>query len=124
MRWLLLTDELNSISKPCIDQLEVAGQTVLVHAHQGQINVEKIKEQINKEKPDRILLIINAQTSSKLAQNLTHHLLVPFYVVQATTQSYTSLPLLILTVTSDEKNLAIIQNATDQLLTIYPHIFQ
>ena len=124
MRWLLFTDEQNSISKQCIDLLEVAGQTVLLHQHQGQTTIAQIKEKLVNEKPDRILLMIERQKSTKLAQDISHHLLIPIYVAQATTQSYTPIPILVITTTNEDKNLNIIQNATDQLITIYPHIFQ
>jgi hypothetical protein len=124
MRWLLVTHELNSISKQCTDLLQVAGQTVLFHQHQGQSSVEEIKEQIANEKPDRILVIIDEKKSSKLANNLSDHLLIPLYVAQATIHSYAPIPILILTITTDDKGLDIIQNATDQLINMYPHILK
>lgn len=124
MRWLLFTDEQNSISKQCIDLLEVAGQTVVLHQHHGRATIAEIKEKLINEKPDRIVLIIEGQNSTKLVQDISHHLLIPIYVAQATTQSYTPIPILVITTVTEDKNLNIIQNATDQLITVYPHIFQ
>jgi hypothetical protein len=124
MRWLLVIHELNSISKQCTELLQVAGQTVLFHQHQGQSSLEEIKEQINNEKPDRILIVIDENKSAKLVNHLSDHLLIPIYVAQATIHSYAPIPILILTSSTDDKNLNIIQNATDQLINIYPHILK
>ena len=124
MRWLLLTHELNSISKQCIDLLQVAGQTVLCNEHQGKSSVQEIKDRINNEKPDRILVIIDEKNSSKLVNDLTAHLLIPLFVAQATIHPYSPIPVLILTTTTDDKNLDLVQNATEQLINMYPHILK
>jgi len=124
MRWLLLSHELNSITKQCEDLLQVAGQTVLYNEHQGKSSIQEIKDKINNEKPDRIIVIIDEKNSSKLHQNLSDHLLIPLYVAQATTNSYTPIPVLILISTTDDQDLNIIQNATDQLINIYPHVLK
>jgi hypothetical protein len=122
MRWLLLTSEQNSISQQCGDLLELAGQTVLYNHHHGKSSVQEIKDKITNEKPDRIIIIINENTSSILVQAIGNHLLIPLYVVQATTNSYSPIPILLLTCTTDDNNLNLIQNATDQLINIYSNI--
>jgi hypothetical protein len=124
MRWLLLSHELNSISKQCVDSLQVAGQTVLLSQHQGQLSLQEIKEKINNEKPDRIIVIIDNKKSSKFVENMTDHLLIPIYVAQATINCYAPIPILILTSVTDDDDLNTIQNATDQLINIYPHIIK
>jgi hypothetical protein len=124
MRWLLVTHELNSISKQCIDLLQVAGQNVSFYQHQGQSSIEKIAEKINNEKPDRILIVINENKSAKLVNHLSDHLLIPVYFAQATIHSYSPIPILVLNSTTEDQNLNIIQNATDQLIDIYPHILK
>ncbi len=123
MRWLLLSHELNSISKQCINLLQVAGQTVLYNPHQGKLSLQEIKDKIINEKPDRIIVIIDTENSSKLFQNLSDHILIPLYVAQATTiNSYSHIPVLVLTNKTDDEDLNILQNATDQLINIYPNI--
>jgi hypothetical protein len=124
MRWLLLSHELNSISNQCIDLLQVAGQTVLFNSHQGQLSQQDLKDKINNDKPDRIIVIIDEKNSPKLVHNITDHLLIPLYVAQATIHSFSPIPVLILTSTTNDKDLNIIQNATDQLIHIYPHILK
>lgn len=124
MRWLLLCHEVNSIPKQCGDLLQVAGQTVLFSPHQGKLSIQEIKDKITNEKPDRIIVIIDEKNSSKLAQNLTGHLLIPLYVAQSTINSYSPTPILVLTSTTDNQDLNIIQNATDQLINIYPHVLK
>jgi len=125
MRWLLFNNEQNSISKQCVNLLQVAGQTVLYNPHQSKSSLQEIKDKINNEKPDRIIIIIDEKNSSKLFQNISDHLLIPLYVAQATMNLYTPpIPVLILTSTTDDRDLNIIQNATDQLINIYPHILK
>jgi len=122
MRWLLLSHELNSISKQCVNLLQVAGQTVLCHTHQGKLSLQNIKDKITNEKPDRIIVIIDEENSLKLYQNISDHILIPLYVAQATCNSYSPIPVLVLTSTTNDNELNILQNATDQLINIYPHI--
>ncbi|CAF1101936.1 unnamed protein product [Adineta steineri] len=122
MRWLLLLSELNPIAKQCGDLLEVAGQTVIYNYHQGKSSVQDIKDKFTNEKPDRIIVIINDTNSSILVNTISDHLLIPLYVAQATINSYSPIPVLVLTCTTNDNNLNIIQNATDQLLNIHPNI--
>ncbi|CAF3739178.1 unnamed protein product [Rotaria sp. Silwood1] len=122
MRWLLVSHDENSILKQCGDILEVAGQIVLYNCHHGKPSIQEIKEKINNDKPDRIIIIINEKNSSKLIDTINDHLLIPLYVAQATTTSYSPIPVLLLTCISNDNNLNIIQNATDQLINIYSHI--
>ena len=122
MRWLLLTDELNSISKKCIDFLQVAGQTVLIHSREGIRSKQEIKDFLTNEKPDRIIIFINENHTAKLPKNLHDYLLIPLFVAQLTTQSFSPIPILLLTSTTENKDLNILQNALDQLIQMYPHI--
>ncbi len=124
MRWLLLSHELNAIAKQCADLLQVVGQTVLYHSHQGHLTIHEIKENIIQDKPERIVVIVDGKKSSKLVNNMMNHLLIPLYVAQATKNSFLSIPILILTCVTDDEDLNIIQNATDQLIHIYPHILK
>ncbi|CAF4772129.1 unnamed protein product [Rotaria sp. Silwood1] len=104
------------------NNIEVAGQIVLYNYHHGKPSIQEIKEKINNDKPDRIIIIINEKNSSKLIDTINDHLLIPLYVAQATTTSYSPIPVLLLTCISNDNNLNIIQNATDQLINIYSHI--
>jgi ABC-type uncharacterized transport system substrate-binding protein len=122
MRWLLLNHELNSISQQCGDLLQAVGQIVVYNHHHGKSSAEEIKDQIKNEKPDRIIVIINKNRSQKLVKQISDHLLIPLYVAQATINAYSPIPVLILTCTTDDENLNVIHNATDQLVNIYPHI--
>ncbi|CAF3091423.1 unnamed protein product [Rotaria sp. Silwood2] len=122
MRWLLVSHDENSISKQCGDILEVAGQIVLYNYHHGKSSIQEIKDKINNDKPDRIIVIINEKNSSRLINTINDHLLIPLYVAQTTTNSYSPIPVLLLTCTTNDNSLIIIQNATDQLVNIYSHI--
>jgi Trk K+ transport system NAD-binding subunit len=125
MRWLLVNHELNSISKQCADLLQAAGQTVIYHHHNGKSTAPEIIDKIKNEKPDRIIVIIDEKrTSGILANKICDHLLIPLYVAQATTNVYSPIPVLILTSVIDDESLNTIQNATEQLINIYPHIVQ
>ena len=124
MRWLLFFSEANSIGKHCGDLLQVAGQTVLPeHLSPKGTSLQHVKEKITKEKPDRILVIIDDERStSQLVQTITEHLLLPVYVAQATNNSYSPIPVLVITTSSDNADLALVQNATDQLMLFYSHL--
>ncbi|CAF1049619.1 unnamed protein product [Rotaria sordida] len=122
MRWLLVSHDENSISKQCGDILELAGQIVLYNYHHGTSSIEEIKDIINNDKPDRIIVVINEKISSKLINTINDNLLLPLYVAQTTMNSYSPIPILLLTCTTNDNNLNIIQNATDQLVNIYPNI--
>ena len=123
MRWLLLSCEEDFIVKQCGDLLEVAGQTVICDHYHGKSSIQEIKEKIDNERPDRIIIIVNHNASSALCQLINHTLVIPLYVVQATANSYSPIPVLLLTCsTNDHDCLSIIQNATNQLINIYPNI--
>ena len=124
MRWLLFSSEVNSIGKHCGDLLQVAGQTVL-HEHSSPkkgTSLQQVKDKIINEKPDRIIVLVDEDRSTPLVQTLTEHLLLPLYVAQATSNSYSPIPVLVISSTSDEPNLAIVQNATDQLMLFFSHL--
>jgi hypothetical protein len=134
MHWLIFSYEQNTIIKQCDDLLQVSGQIVTHNHHHGNSSLQKIKEKISKHKPDRVIVITNEQdiqeNNSPLAKTLTDQLLIPLYICQATTSPYKSIPVLLLTFTS-EKNLSnsispinIVQNATNELINIYSHIIK
>jgi hypothetical protein len=127
MRWLIFSYEHNAIVKQCDDLLQVAGQIVLHDEHHGRRSSEEIKEQINEHKPDRVIVISNEkmmENNSSLDRILKDQLLIPFYVCQATMNSYSSIPVLLITFTNDITTINMIQNATNQLIEIYSHIFK
>jgi hypothetical protein len=133
MRWLLLSHELNAVAKQCGDLLQVVGQTVIHDHHHGTSSSQEIKDKINKQKPDRIIVIINEknlENNSPLVKTLSDYLLLPLYVGQATMNSYSHIPILILTCTTEDNisnplsSINIVQNATDELLNVYPHILK
>lgn len=124
MRWLLFCSEANSIGKHCGDLLQVAGQTVLAeHLSSKGTSLQCVKEKITNEKPDRILVIIDEErATSQLVQTITEHLLLPVYVAQATNIAYSPIPVLVITTSSGNADLALVQNATEQLMLFYSHL--
>ncbi|CAF4553978.1 unnamed protein product, partial [Rotaria socialis] len=66
MRWLLVSHDDNSISKQCGELLEVAGQIVICNYHHGKSSIQQIKDKINNQKPDRIIVFMNEKSSSVL----------------------------------------------------------
>jgi hypothetical protein len=133
MRWLLFSYEQDTLVKQCNDLLQVVGQTVIHEYHHGKSSVQEIKEKINQHKPDRIIVIANEEnlgTNRFLFKTLTDHLLIPVYVCQATMNAFSPIPVLLLTCTTENKTADllsptdIIQNATNQLINVYPHILR
>jgi len=127
MRWLIFTYEQNAIAKQCDDLLQVAGQIVVHDEHHGSRSSEEIKEKLNEHKPDRVIVISNEkilENSSSLDKTLTDQLLIPVYVCQATMNSYSSIPVLLLTFTNEISSINLIQDATNQLIGIYSHILK
>ncbi|CAM4832728.1 unnamed protein product [Rotaria magnacalcarata] len=122
MRWLLVSHDDNSISKQCGELLEVAGQIVIYNYHHGKSSIQQIKDKIDTQKPDRIIVIINDKSSSILFNTMHDHLLIPLYIAQATMNSYSSISVLLFTCATSDTNLSVIQNATDQLVDMYSHI--
>jgi hypothetical protein len=133
MRWLLFSYELNAIVKQCDDLLQAVGQAVLHSHHHGSTTLQEIKEQIAKHKPDRIIVVTNEVTFENdcpLFKTLNDHLMIPIYVSQATLNAYSSIRVLLLTFanandTSESISSSdIIQNANNELISIYPHVIK
>ncbi|CAF4594955.1 unnamed protein product, partial [Rotaria socialis] len=122
MRWLLVSHDDNFISKQCGELLEVAGQIVIYNYHHGKSSIQQIKDKINNQKPDRIIVFINEKSSSILFNTINDHLLIPLYIAQTTMNSYSSISVLLFTYATNDNNLSVIQNATDQLVNMYSHI--
>ncbi|CAF5004411.1 unnamed protein product, partial [Rotaria socialis] len=80
MRWLLVSHDDNFISKQCGELLEVAGQIVIYNYHHGKSSIQQIKDKINNQKPDRIIVFINEKSSSILFNTINDHLLIPLYI--------------------------------------------
>ena len=127
MRWLIFSSEQNAIVKQCDDLLQMAGQSVSHDEHYGNRSLQEIKEKITEHQPNRIIVVCNEhvmENNSPLDRTLTDQLLIPLYVCQATINSYSSIPVLLLTFTNDISSTNIIQNATTELIRIYPHILK
>jgi hypothetical protein len=133
MRWLIFSSEENAIVKQCNDLLQVAGQILTHNYHHGNCSLKEIKDQIKEQKPDRIIVIANEKDiddNSTLVKRLHDQLLIPLYVCQATINSYSSIPVLLLTFTTEKilfdsiSSINIIQNATNQLINLYSHIIK
>lgn len=133
MRWLIFSYEQDSIVKQCDDMLHVVGQTVIHEHHHGKSSIEDVKAKIAQHQPNRIIVIANDEKSEQdhsLLTTLNDHLLIPLYVGQATINTYSPIPVLLLTFTtrnepSDSLSPTdIVQNATDELINIYPHIIK
>ena len=124
MRWLLLSDDLNVIGKQCEEILRVAGQTTLWEYHPANVSLQGTKDRLHHHRPDRVIVLVNESSSSKLVQTINDHLLIPLYIAQATSNPHSLIPVLFLTCPTDEQNLGIIQDATDQLIHLYSHIVQ
>ena len=133
MRWLLFSHQRNVVVKQCGDLLQAIGQTVLYEYHAGSSSSKKIKEKITEKKPDRIVVIINGENPvhpNSLDESLHELLLIPLYVAQATSHVYSPIPILLLTSTTEEQSKDsistnhFVQNATDELINIYPHILK
>jgi hypothetical protein len=133
MHWLIFSSEQNIIGKQCNDLLQVSGQIVTQDYHHGNCSSQEIKEKINKNKPDRIIVITNEkdfENNSSLSKTLSDQLIIPLYICQATMNRYSSIPVLLLTFTT-EKNLSdsissinMIQHATNELINVYSHIIK
>ena len=127
MRWLIFSSKHNTLVKQCDNLLQMTGQIVTHDEHHGTRSSQEIKEKINEYKPDRIIVIFNeeiTENNSSLSQTLTDQLLIPLYVCQATMNSYSSIPVLLLTFTNEISSTSIIQNATNELLGIYSHVLK
>lgn len=134
MHWLIFSFEQNTIVKQCNDLLQNTGQIVTHEHHHGNCSVEEIKEKIKNSKPDRIIVITNEkdiqENKFSLSNTLTDQLLIPVYVSQATMNPYLSIPVLLLTFTTENdlsdsiSSINIIQNATNDLINIYSHIIK
>ncbi|UJR38245.1 hypothetical protein I4U23_030918 [Adineta vaga] len=131
MRWLIFSYEQDAIVKQCDDLLHVVGQIVIHEHHHGKSSLEDIKEKIIKHYPNRIIVIANENTSEtnrSLKATMNDHLLIPLYIAQATINTYSTIPVLLITSTIGNKlpdsklSIDIIQKATDELINIYPHI--
>jgi len=134
MHWLIFSYEQNTIVKQCNDLLQVSGQKITHDHHHGNSSSQEIKEKINKHKPDRVIVITNEkdiqENNSSLVKTLSDQLLIPLYVCQATMSPYNSIPVLLLTFTSENyfsdsiSSINIVQNATNELINIYSHIIK
>lgn len=124
MRWLLFAPEHSLLAKQCENFLQVAGQSVVEPSASIVWSLQTVKDQINQEKPDRIIVIVNDTQAKTLVKTITDHLLLPLYVAQATNTVYSAIPVLILGTNSDEQNLRIVQDATDQLIQMHPHVIK
>ncbi|CAF1127716.1 unnamed protein product [Adineta ricciae] len=131
MRWLIFSYEQDSIVKQCDDILHVVGQTVVHEHHHGKSSIEDVKAKITRHQPNRIIVIVNDDKSEQdhsLLTTLNDHLLIPLYVAQATISTYSPIPVLLLSFTTRNEPSEsvsptdIVQNATDELINIYPHI--
>lgn len=124
MRWLVITDELNILSKPAVDLLQCAGQTILLHEFQNLTNKKQIEDLIQKDKPDRIILIVTNNSQTKLKTSIHDYLIIPISLAQITCQTYSNIPFLILTIDNSNDDLNILQNALDQLVNMFSHILK
>ncbi|CAF1208560.1 unnamed protein product [Rotaria sordida] len=131
MRWLLFSYELNAIVKQCDDLLQIVGQVIIHNHHHGNLSLQNIKEKIKKHKPDRIIVIDNErnfENNCTLYEILTDHLLIPIYVGQATMHLHSSIPILLLTFTTDINNtdsissINVVQNAKDELINLFSNV--
>ena len=131
MRWLIFSYELSPIVKQCDHLLQDVGQTVIHHHHHGNTTLQEIKEQIYKHKPERVIVITNENicgNKEALVKTLRDHLMIPVYVSQATMNPHSSIPVLLLAFTNENdisdplSSNNIIQNATNELISIYQHI--
>jgi hypothetical protein len=127
MRWLIFSCEQNALVKQCHDLLQVAGQVVLHDEHHGKRSSEEIQEKINQHKPDRVIVISNEkliENNSPLDKTLKDQLVIPMYVCQATMNSYSSIPVLLVTSTNEISTINVIQDATNQLIGIHSHVIK
>lgn len=124
MRWLLFSPEDDLLAKQCESFLQIAGQTVLHRSSSKSSSLADVKDQVQQDKPDRIVVVIDHRQTGQLVQTITHQLLLPMYVVQATNASYASTPVLILTVETDDPNQRYVQEATDRLALMFPHVIK
>lgn len=124
MRWLIFTPDDDLLAKQCESFLQVAGQTVVQQSTSKSWSLQQIKDQIHHDKPDRIVIVVDQQKENPLVQTLTHQLLLPMFVVQATNLSFGSTPVLILNIVHDDENLRYINEATDQLTSMFSHVIK
>lgn len=122
MRWLVYTSSNDDISKKCFEILQLAGQRIIHQLISERTSLKLIGDQILREKPERILVIVNANHRSKLSENIEAHILLPLFVAQATSQLLSRTPVLILSSFKDDPDTELLQKATDQLISIHPSI--
>ena len=127
MQWLIFSFEQNALVQQCDDLLRTAGQIVHHDEHHGNRSFEEIKEKLTEHQPNRIIIICNQnvdESHSPLDQTLTDQLLIPFYICQATINSYLKIPILLLTFTNEISSTGIIQDAANQLIDSYPLVLR
>ena len=124
MRWLLFSPENDLLAKQCESFLQIAGQTVVRRSNSQSPSLADVKDQVQQDKPDRIVVVIDHRSTGQLVQTITAQLLLPMFVVQATNVSYAPTLVLILTVATNDPNLRYVQEATDQLALMFPHVIK